>query len=256
MLRPRIIPFLLLNKDFLEKTEKFKNPKYVGDPLNAVKIFNEKQADEIAIVDYTASADKREINFDLLKKIAEESRMPVSYSGGIKSVADASKLISFGIEKICISSSYFSDASLCSQLISAFGSQSVVVVFDIKKNLFGKYCIYTNQGKNLISSDLYQEIKKACETGVGEIVINNISLDGSLKGYDLNLAREVFDICSVPVTFVGGAGNYDDFTDLIDSTGIVGCGSGSMFVFKGKYKAVLINYPSIEKRLSISGNIN
>ncbi len=255
MLRSRITPFLLLNNNFLEKTVKFKNPKYIGDPLNAVKIFNEKHADELAIVDYTATTQNREINFKLLKQIAEESRMPLSYSGGIRSIEQAKKLISFGIEKICISSAYFENKSLCKQLINSFGAQSVVVVLDVKKNFFGKYEIYTHQGTQRASNDVYKEIKNLCEIGVGEIIINNISNDGTMQGYDIDLAENIYNLSTIPITILGGAGSEDHFKELISITGPIGCGAGSLFVFKGKYKAVLINYPSMEKKIGINANI-
>jgi len=256
MLRPRIIPFLLLNHDYLDKTVKYSNPKYIGDPLNAVKIFNEKHADELAIIDYEASNLNKDINFELLKDIAEQSRMPISYGGGITSLEQAERLINYGIEKVCISSSAFQNPNLCTELADKFGTQSVVVVLDVKKDFLGNYQIFINRGKNKVSNDVIKEIEKFSNLGAGEIVIINIDRDGTMVGYDLKLAKICYQASQIPITFLGGAKSHEDISNLIKETGTVGCGAGSIFVFKGKYRAVLINYPSVEQKLKINDNID
>ncbi len=251
MLRPRIIPSLLLNWDHLVKTIRFKDEKYIGDPINAVKIFNEKEADEIIIIDHKASIENRDPNFALLKDIAGESRMPMCYGGGIKSLEQAERLINFGIEKIAISSSFFLDKNLCKKLINTLGSQSVVVILDVKKNIFGKYNLFINGGRKKIDISLGEAIDSINEIESGEILINSIDNDGVMKGYDIDLAKLCFSKTKVPITFLGGAGRYEHISDLLNQTGIVGCSAGSLFVFKGKYRAVLISYPNENEKKEI-----
>lgn len=254
MLRPRIIPVLLLKKDHLVKTIKFSDEKYVGDPINAVKIFNEKHADELMIIDHTASQDKRKPNFALLEKISKQARMPLNYGGGISNVDDAVKLIKMGYEKISISSHLFKDSSILTKISKLVGSQSVAAVIDVKENLFQGYSVYKNNGKQKISSNLIELMLKYIDAGAGEIVINNISLDGTMKGYDFNLISKLYKSCSVPLTVMGGASSLQNIKELIQSHGNIGCAAGSLFVFKGKYRAVLVNYPNVEEKLNLFSN--
>ena len=243
MLRPRIIPSLLVHDKGLVKTVKFKNPKYVGDPINAVKIFNEKEVDELAIFDIDATVLGIEPDYGLIEKLANQSRMPICYGGGVKTVEQAQKIFGLGIEKIALSSSVINDPKLISEISERVGSQSVIVVMDIKKKLLGGYEIYTHNGKNSTRIDPISFAIKAQEFGAGEIIINSIDQDGMMKGFDMNLISKIREVVNIPVTVLGGAGNINDIKKMIQKYGIIGVAAGSLFVFKGKYKAVLINYP-------------
>jgi len=248
MLLPRIIPCLLLTKEGLVKTQKFKNPVYVGDPINAVKIFNEKKADELIILDIGATKNKYEPNFILINKIAREARMPICYGGGIKNLDQAKNIFNFGIEKIAISSVFFSDDRLVSKISEYAGSQSVVVILDVKK-INNKYSIFINNGTKEVGNEINHFIKKIENCGAGEIVINSIDRDGTMIGYDYDLIDQIFSITKIPLTVVGGGGTIEDIKKTIKKYGNIGIACGSLFVFKGPRKAVLINYPSkIEKK--------
>ena len=243
MLRPRIIPSLLVHDKGLVKTVKFKNPKYVGDPINAVKIFNEKEVDELAIFDIDTSVLGREPDYGLIEKLANQSRMPICYGGGVKTVEQAQKIFGLGIEKIALSSSIINDPKLISEISERVGSQSVIVVMDIKKKLLGGYEIYTHNGKKSTGIDPVSFAIKVQEFGAGEIIINSIDQDGMMKGFDMNLISKIRKVVNIPVTVLGGAGSINDIKKMIRKYGIIGVAAGSLFVFKGKYKAVLINYP-------------
>lgn len=252
MLRPRIIPCLLIKDDYLVKTVNFTNEKYLGDPLNAVKIFNEKFVDELMIIDISASSSGKKPNLNLIAKLANESRMPLSYGGGVKSAKEAREIIGLGVEKICLSSSIINNPDLCIEISKSIGSQSLVAVLDIKKNFLRKYQVVTNRSKTKHSIDLMLLIDILQKNGVGELVINSVDNDGLMKGYDLNLIQKVYSKARVPLTVLGGAGSLDDMKELINRFGIIGCAAGSLFVFKGKYKAVLINYPSFKEKKIIN----
>jgi imidazole glycerol-phosphate synthase subunit HisF len=243
MLRPRIIPSLLLHDKGLVKTVKFKNPHYVGDPINAVKIFNEKEVDELAIFDIDATVLGREPDYGLIEKLANQSRMPICYGGGVKTVEQAQKIFGLGIEKVALSSSIINDPKLISEISERVGSQSVIVVMDIKKKLLGGYEIHTHNGKKSTGIDPVSFAIKVQEFGAGEIIINSIDQDGMMKGFDMNLISKIREVVNIPVTVLGGAGNINDIKKMIHKYGIIGVAAGSLFVFKGKYKAVLINYP-------------
>ena len=242
MLRSRVIPCLLLQKKGLVKTVKFKDPKYVGDPINAVKIFNEKEVDELIFLDIGASSSETEPDYSLIEKIANECRMPLCYGGGIKSVEQAQKIIKLGAEKVAISSIVFDRFEIIDEMAAVIGRQSVVVVVDVKKNLFGKYEIYTQNGKKKIKKGLDETLSILEEIGIGELVINSIDCDGEMKGYDIKLADHVRDLISCPLTILGGASSQENILNLIERYKIIGAAVGSLFVFKGIYRAVLINY--------------
>ena len=248
MLRPRIIPCLLVQKKGLVKTVKFGPGKYVGDPINAVKIFNEKEADELIVLDIDATANGAAPDFALIQKLAAECRMPLCYGGGIKTVEQASRIISLGVEKVAISSAALADPGLITAIAREIGSQSVVVVLDVKRSLFGKYEVYTHNGKKATGRTPVELAIEAERLGAGEIVINAIDLDGQMKGYDLELARRVREAVGLPMSVLGGAGSLDDIGKLIGACGVVGASAGSLFVFKGKLRAVLINYPTVSER--------
>lgn len=259
MLRPRIIPCLLIHNKGLVKTVNFQNPKYVGDPINAVKIFNEKEVDELMVLDIDASSNQTEPDFDLIRKLAVECRMPFCYGGGVKTVEHAKKIINLGAEKVAISSAALCNLSLLSDIGSSVGKQSVVVVLDVKKKttLFGSktYELYINNGKQKLNINLVDFINQLNVIGIGELVINSIDHDGLMNGYDLELVELIRKLIDVPLTVLGGAGSLDDFKNLLDRYAIIGAAAGSFFVFKGKFKAVLISYPSKEEIRSITQNM-
>jgi cyclase len=243
MLRSRIIPCLLMQDGGLVKTRQFKDPKYVGDPLNAVKIFNEKEVDELMFIDIDASAQRRGPNLAMLKNLAVESRMPLCYGGGVSSAEMAAKIISLGFEKVSISSAALDRPQLIAEIAEAVGRQSVVVTLDVRKNRFlPGYTVYTLNGREKSKANLIEFCKQAAELGAGEIVINSIDRDGEMAGYDLDLAKSVRDAVTIPMSVLGGAGTAAHMQELIDTVGLVGAAAGSMFVFKGTYRAVLINY--------------
>lgn len=243
MLRSRIIPCLLLHQNGLVKTINFANPKYVGDPINAVKIFNEKEVDELIVLDIDATVNANPPDFDVIKKIAHECRMPLCYGGGITNKDEAIKIISLGVEKISLSNAALVNPKLCKEIAEVIGCQSVVVTIDVKKNFFGRYDIYSHNGKKKSKWKFEEFISLIESYGIGEIVINSIDNDGLMKGYDFSLIKFLRTICSVPITALGGAGSLSDIQNLISEFKIIGAAVGSLFVFKGKYRAVLITYP-------------
>lgn len=248
MLRPRIIPSLLIHDDGLVKTMNFKNPKYVGDPINAVKIFNEKAVDELAIFDIDATVLGKEPNYSLIERLASQSMMPLCYGGGVKTVGQAQRIFSLGIEKIALSSAVLQNPKLITEISDRVGAQSVIVVLDVKKKLLGGYEVYTHNGKKSTGINPFKFVEEAQKFGAGEIVINSIDKDGQMKGYDFDLIDKVREKITLPMTVLGGAGSLNDIEKIIDRYGVIGVAAGSLFVFKGPYKAVLINYPTqVEK---------
>lgn len=251
MLRPRVIPCLLIHKGGLVKTVRFAEPKYVGDPVNAIKIFNEKEADELIVVDIDATSHRREPNERLISQFAVECRMPLCYGGGIRTAEQAKRIVGLGVEKVSLGAAAFEVPSLIGEAAREIGSQSVVVVLDVRKSKTGSYEVFTHNGSKSTGMDPVSAARMAEDRGAGEILINSIDLDGTMKGYDLNLAREVRLATRIPMTVLGGAGNLDDLAALVRSCGVVGAAAGSLFVFKGTYKAVLINYPNAVQRDTI-----
>lgn len=254
MLRPRIIPCLLVHEKGLVKSVQFKNHKYVGDPINAVRIFNEKEADELMLIDIDATINKVEPNYKMIQNIASECRMPLCYGGGIKNIQQAQKIFSLGVEKIALSSILVENPNIISDLASKVGSQSVVAILDVKKKLFGGYEIYTHNGKNSTGINPIDFVQKIENLGAGEIVINSIDQDGTMNGYDLKLVEQIRKSTSLPLTILGGAGSLNHIGNLIQIYGIIGAAAGSLFVFKGVYKAVLINYPSFKEKDKLINN--
>ena len=256
MLRARITPCLLIQDDGLVKTVKFKKPKYIGDPINAVKIFNEKEADELIVLDIDATSKGMEPNFKLISQLAVECRMPLCYGGGIKTSKDAKKIIALGVEKIAISSAAIDKPELIKEIANEVGNQSIVVVLDVKKKLIGKnYDVWTHNGMQNTKRCPIELASQFEALGVGEIVINSIDNDGVMKGYDLILAQRVRQATNLPLTFLGGAGHFQDINNLLNTCGVVGAAAGSLFVFKGIYKAVLINYPNFENKEKILSSV-
>lgn len=245
MLRPRIIPCLLVKKGGLVKTVHFAQPKYVGDPINAVKIFNEKEVDELIVVDIDASVQNRAPDYALIKNLAAECRMPLCYGGGVKTVEQIEKIISLGVEKVALSSSALHDPEGVARAADVVGNQSIVVVMDVKKAKRGSgYRLWTHNASRPTEQEPVAFARKVESLGAGEVVINSIDCDGVMKGYDLDLVAQIRNAINLPITVLGGAGSLKDIGTLIQTFGIIGAAAGSLFVFKGVYRAVLINYPN------------
>lgn len=244
MLRSRIIPILLLRGNGLVKTTKFSDPKYVGDPINAVKIFNEKEVDELTLLDIDATASGRAPNLALLEDIAAESRMPLCYGGGVKDAEVAAQIIALGYEKVSVSHAALERPELVREMAGRIGRQSVVVTIDVKREgLFGSgHKVFSRNAKKKHPVDPIGFSVLCAELGAGEIILNSIDRDGTMQGYDMELARKLRDVITTPMTIVGGAGTVDDLRALTEELGPIGAGAGSLFVFKGKYRAVLISY--------------
>jgi len=252
MLHPRIIPCLLVKNKGLVKTVNFKNAKYLGDPINAVRIFNEKEVDELMVLDIDASLNSSEPDFKMIENLAAECRMPLCYGGGIKTVEQVQRIISLGVEKVALSSAVVKNPELVSQIAQELGSQSVVVVIDVKKKTIGEhYEVRTHNGKKSAGICPIDFARQLESLGVGEIVINSIDNDGIMGGYDLRLVDKIRKSVTVPMTVLGGAGSLDDIGILINKYGIIGAAAGSLFVFKGVYRAVLINYPNSAEKEAI-----
>lgn len=247
MLRPRIIPCLLIHNGGLVKTTQFSDPKYVGDPLNAVRIFNEKEVDELMVVDIDASRVGRSPDETLVSQLAAECRMPLCYGGGVKTVEQIERLISLGVEKVAVSSAAVDDPDLIRRAADRVGSQSVVVVIDVKTTgLMKKPEVVVLNATKRTGLDPVSFASRVVELGAGEIVLNSVDRDGRMQGYDLKLVEQVRKAVGVPVTVLGGAGSLDDIRQLVTRFPVIGAAAGSLFVFKGKYRAVLINYPQRE----------
>lgn len=244
MLRPRIIPCLLVHEGGLVKTVGFGNPKYVGDPINAVKIFNEKESDELIVVDIDASVTGAEPDFQMIAHLAAECRMPLCYGGGGKTAAQAKRIVSLGVEKVAVSAAAAERPALIGEMANEVGRQSVVTVIDYKKRrLRGGYEMVTHNATRNAKRDPVEFAIEAEAQGAGEIVLNSVDNDGKMTGYDLTLAKQLREKVDVPITILGGAGSLDDIAEAIREMGIIGLAAGSLFVFKGKLRAVLISYP-------------
>ena len=251
MLRPRIIPCLLIHKKGLVKTKFFKSPKYIGDPINSVRIFNELKVDELMILDIDATVNRAEPNYELISMLAAECSSPLCYGGGIKNVDQALRILDLGVEKIAVSAAAVANPSILSSISSFIGQQSVVAVIDTRSisTLFGKeYKVFTHNGNTLHKEGCIELAKIFENSGAGEIVINSIDRDGEMLGYNIELAQEIRSVLKVPLTFLGGAGSLNDINELIQACGLVGAAAGSLFFFKGKYNSVLINYPSVNQK--------
>lgn len=251
MLRSRIIPCLLVHNKGLVKTINFKDPKYIGDPLNAVKIFNEKEVDELIVLDIDATTENRGPDFELIKNLAAECRMPFCYGGGVSTVEQAKKIISLGAEKVALSSAAINNMNILKKIGNAVGVQSVVVVLDVKKKkLFGGYEV-THNAKKTANVKLDDFIKDLIGIGIGELVINSVENDGKMQGFDFRLFDLIRGQTDMPMTILGGAGSIVDIQEAIKRYTTIGVAAGSLFVFKGKYRAVLINYPDLEERYNL-----
>ena len=242
MLHVRVIPVLLLRNSGLVKTVEFNNPRYIGDPINAVKIFNDKEVDELTFLDINAFISDKGPNFQLLKDISSEAFMPFSYGGGIRNLEDIKQLYGLGVEKIILNSSIVKDHNIVSNTAAIAGSSGVVVSIDVKCNRFGKSSVYTSGGKLNINQDPVEYAIEMERLGAGEILLNSINRDGMMTGYDLDLISKISSSVSIPVVACGGAGTLQDFREAVNS-GASAVAAGSMFVYHGKHQAVLITYP-------------
>jgi cyclase len=243
MLQTRVIPCLLLQGQGLVKTIKFRNPTYVGDPINAVRIFNDKEVDELVFLDITATRENRSPQFDLIHKIATECFMPFGYGGGIHDIETASKLLKMGSEKVIFNSSAV-NFELIREAADIFGSQSVVVSIDVKQSRTSKYQAYTHSGTHNTKLNPVQFARDVEAAGAGEIFLNSIDRDGTMQGYDINLIQSVTSVINIPVVACGGAGKLIHFQEAVLKGGASAVAAGSMFVFHGPHRAVLINYPT------------
>jgi imidazole glycerol-phosphate synthase subunit HisF len=242
VLATRVIPCLLLKGAGLVKTVRFKDPKYVGDPINAVKIFNEKEVDELIFLDITASRENKEPPFAIIEDIASECFMPVAYGGGVTSVEQAARIISLGIEKIVLNTAALRAPDLVTRLSDRIGASSTVVGIDVKKDLFGRYRVYDHPRQKTTDSSPAEYATRVAAAGAGEIFLNDVIRDGTGAGFDLDLVRSVTAAVDVPVIVCGGAGGLDDLR-LATTAGASAVAAGSLFVYMGKHRAVMINYP-------------
>jgi cyclase len=241
MLRRRIIPALLMRDGGLVKTEKFSKERYIGDPINAVKIFNEKEVDELCLLDIGATTEGRSPAYEQINEIVSEAFMPIGYGGGINSMAYVEQLFKIGVEKVIMNTAAFENENLVKEAASVFGNQSIVVSIDIKKDIWGQYRIYTRSGKSKHKIDIITAVKKMQDLGAGEIILNNIDRDGTMQGYDLDPINKVAKVIDVPLVALGGASSLNDLIAAIQN-GATAVAAGSMFVFQGVHKAVLISY--------------
>lgn len=246
MLRPRIFPCLLLRGESLVKTVQFQNPTYIGDALNAVRIFNAKKADELLLLDIAASQESRGLNISLIQKIADECFMPLTVGGGIKSLKDIEALLKAGVEKVSINSQAIGQFDFIAQAVKTFGSQAIVVSMDVKRNGVG-YEIFTSCGKKPTGFSPLEFARRVEASGGGEILVNSIDRDGTMQGYDIELIKMISHAVRIPLIACGGCGKIEDFYAAIYEGGACAAVAGSFFVFQGKRRAVLINFPTREE---------
>ena len=252
MNRTRVIPVLLLRNKGLVKTVRFKSPRYVGDPINSIRIFNEKEVDELVFLDISATPERRGPDFDMLEAIAGEAFMPMAYGGGITTMEQIRRIFSLGFEKVVINSAAYDNPDLVREAVAVYGAQSVVGCIDVKRGYFGGYNLYTHSGRTRRKIGLLEHIGALLEMGIGELLVNTIHRDGTQKGYDIALLKTVTERTTVPVIACGGAGGIDDFVAAVHEGGASAVAAGSLFVFVGPHRAVLINYPDrrmLESRL-------
>lgn len=247
MLQTRVIPVLLIHKKGLYKTTKFKQAKYVGDPINAIKIFNEKEVDELILLDIDASKEGREPDYKMIEKVASECFMPLCYGGGVKSIDQIRKIFSLGVEKISLNHCTLTDSRLIEEASAVFGSQSIVGTVNIKKSFFGKHKLYNHVSKKTLSKPIKTFLTELINKGVGEIFINDVDNDGVMEGFNVELLKELSSNLSVPIICCGGAGTLEHCRSVIAQTDASAVSAGSMFVFQGKHRAVLITYPERNK---------
>jgi cyclase len=251
MLQNRVIPCLLLNEGMLIKTRKFSDPKYIGDPINAIRIFNEKEVDELIVLDIYASRNNREPDYGLIEQFASECFMPLCYGGGISSLEQAKKLFALGVEKICIQSAAIRDISLITEIASKYGNQAVVVAVDVKRNLFGQIKLFDSAKRKIVNSINYESfMQNVIKAGAGEILLNSVDRDGMMEGVDFQMVSDVRKSISVPLIVMGGIGSLEHIRKTVEA-GASAVAAGSFFVYHGPHRAVLITYPTFEELSSL-----
>jgi len=251
MFRPRVIPVLLLKNKGLVKSTRFKDQRYIGDPINAVKIFNDLKADELAFLDILASKEGRLISLDFVSKVGEEANMPFAVGGGISSIDDIQKIIAKGAEKVIINTQAL-NLRFIRQAADTFGSSTIVVCIDVKKNLFGKNQTWTLAGKKASGYTPVDFARLMQDNGAGELIVQSIEHDGMMQGYDIPLVKAVSEAVTIPVIALGGAGNLSDMKQTYTEAFANGLAAGSMFVYHGPRKGILINYPDFEELRAIT----
>lgn len=247
LIRPRVIPSLLIQERRLVKTKQFKKPDYLGDPVNAVKIFNEKGVDELCVMDISKRRYENGPDFELMEEIASEAFMPLAYGGGIRSIEDAKRIFQTGYEKIILNKVFASNHCLAKEIIRLFGSQSIIASVDIKKSFLGGYSVYTNSGKSLVNRNPLEWCLRMEKAGAGEILLSNIDHEGMQNGFDTAIIRQISDNVKIPVIACGGAKDTDDLLAALRNGHADAVSAGSMFVYYGEKKGILINFPSEEQ---------
>lgn len=242
--RYRFVPVLTIIDKDLVKTKEFKNPRYIGDAINTVKIFNGKFVDELVILDIRANQKDNGPNFDYLQEISNEAFIPLSYGGGVKSLEDMTKLFRIGFEKIIINTNFIDDFEFIKHAVKSFGSQSIVAAIDVKKDIFGNYHTYSNSGFSKTKYDYLNLAKLYENLGVGELLVTSINNDGSMKGYDTKIIKEISKNVNIPIIANGGADSLESLKSIINDHGASAAAASSFFVFYGKHKAVLISFPT------------
>jgi cyclase len=232
------------------KTQKFANPKYVGDPINAIRIFNEKEVDELLVLDIDASKERREPNYQLIEELAGECFMPLTYGGGITTVEQAQRIYALGVEKLSIQTAALSDFAVVTEIATRYGNQAVVVSIDVKKNLLGQHRLYASATEKTVGRDWQEFLKAAVSAGAGEVLVNSVDRDGTMSGMDLSLIQTAAAACSVPLIACGGAGSLADIRAAV-SAGASAVAAGAFFVYYGKHRAVLITYPKYEELVAL-----
>jgi cyclase len=251
MFRPRIIPVLLLNKNHLIKSVQFKKYTYIGDPVNAVKIFNDLKADELVFLDITATKEKRTVSLDFVKEVGEEANMPFAVGGGVKTIDDIKKIVSAGAEKVVIGHQAIENPDFIKEASETFGSSTIVVCIDIKRNFWGTEKLCTLNATSTSSYNLEKFAELISKNGAGEIIIQSVDNDGLMKGYDIDIIKRVSQAVDIPVIALGGAGNYGHLSKAYFEGHANGLAAGSLFVYQGVHKGVLINYPNQDLKRSI-----
>lgn len=253
MLRSRVIPCLLLRGEGLVKTTRFRSPTYVGDPINTIKIFNEKEVDELIVLDIEASKNSREPNYKKIEEIASECFMPLSYGGGIRDIVHADHVFAAGVEKICLQTGAYESLNLVEKIASKYGSSSVVVSIDLKKSWLSGYKVFSSLKRKLVPSSWQGYIQAAVQAGAGEVFLNSVDQDGCMTGMDVKLINEAAALVSVPIIACGGVGSLDDLKQGV-LAGASAIGAGAYFVYQGPHRAVLISYPKYEELVALLGD--
>ncbi|HCA43478.1 MAG TPA: imidazole glycerol phosphate synthase subunit HisF [Bacteroidetes bacterium] len=251
MFRPRVIPVLLLKGEGLVKTKKFKDERYIGDPINAVKIFNDLEADELVFLDIMASKEKRLISLDFVREVGEEAKMPFAVGGGIESIDDIRSIINAGAEKVILNSAALNDLNLVKDAADTFGSSTIVVCIDISKNLLGKPKVKSHSGVKIKFDDPIEYAQQIEKVGAGEIIIQSIDCDGIMEGYELNILKQLSSSVTIPVVALGGAGNLNHLHEAVKESMVSALAAGSMFVYHGQRRGILVNYLTQEQKNSL-----